>query len=206
MTTNDRRDRRITAGILLGASAIMFVPLVANAAGRPIPLVQNLGFTADTLAPMTAWVAALLFALAYIAMTFKFIPSVRQQQSEISIFKLVGVVAALASGIIEEVVFRRWVMDGAAAAGANAFGQILLSGIVFGVAHLIWHTFSRDWRHSLIAACATTVAGFALAAIYLLAGRNLGPCIAAHFLINLVIEPWLVLDAVKGRNTGSQVR
>jgi membrane protease YdiL (CAAX protease family) len=45
----------------------------------------------------------------------------------------------------------------------------------------------------------TTLAGLALAALYLFSGRNLGPCIAAHFLINVVIEPWLMLAAVSQR-------
>jgi hypothetical protein len=38
----------------------------------------------------------------------------------------------------------------------------------------------------------------ALAIVYLVAGRNVAPCVAAHFLINAFIEPGLVLAAVRG--------
>lgn len=193
-----KRERRIAAGVLLGATAIMMFPIVMSWSGRNIPMVQNLGFTADRLAPLPAWIAALLFAGAYIAYTFRALPFVREHQREVSLFKLIGVVAAFASGIMEEVVFRRWLMDSALAHGVGSVGQILLSGLVFGLFHLVWHAFSADRRFSLYGAASTVVAGMALAAIYLLGDRNLGPCIAAHMLINLVVEPWLVLAAVSG--------
>ena len=192
------KERRIAAAILLGATAIMMLPLVSSWSGRNIPMVQDLGFTPGMLAPLPAWIAALVFACAYIACTFRALPFVREQQKEISAFKLVGVAAAFASGIMEEVVFRRWLMDTALVHGVGNVGQVLLSGIVFGLFHLVWHAFSADRRFSLYGAAATVVAGMALAIIYLLGGRNLGPCIAAHMLINLVIEPWLVLAAVSG--------
>ncbi len=190
------RERRIAAGVLLGATALMMFPLVMSWSGRNIPMVQDLGFTRDTLAPPPAWIAALAFAAAYIAYTFRVLPFVREHQREVSVFKLIGVAAAFASGIMEEVVFRRWLMDTALAHGVGSAGQVLLSGLVFGLFHLVWHAFSADRRFALVGAASTAVAGMALAAIYLLAGRNLGPCIAAHMLINLVVEPWLVLAAV----------
>lgn len=192
------RERQITAAVLLGATILMMFPLVVNWSGRDIPIVQSLGFTPGTLAPLPAWIAALLFALAYIVYTFRVLPSVRQHQREISLFKLIGVAAAFASGIMEEVVFRRWLMDTALVYGVGSLGQVLLSGIIFGLVHLVWHAFSADRRFSIYGAASTTVAGAALAVIYLIGGRNLGPCIAAHMLINLVVEPWLVLAAVSG--------
>lgn len=192
------RDRWITAGILLAATSFMMFPLVMSWSGRDIPMVQELGFTSGTLAPPVAWVAALLFAFAYIAYTFWALPFVRERQREVSLFKLIGVAAAFASGIMEEVVFRRWLMDTALGWGVGSVGQVLLSGIIFGLFHLVWHAFSADRRFSLYGAASTVVAGAVLAVIYLLGGRNLGPCIAAHVLINLIIEPWLVLSAVSG--------
>lgn len=192
------RERQITAAVLLGATIVMMFPLVVNWWGRDIPIVQSLGFTPGTLAPLPAWIAALLFAWAYIVYTFRVLPGVRQHQREISFFKLIGVAAAFASGIMEEVVFRRWLMDTALVYGVGSLGQVLLSGIIFGLVHLVWHAFSADRRFSIYGAASTTVAGAALAVIYLIGGRNLGPCIAAHMLINLVVEPWLVLAAVSG--------
>ncbi|MGZ8360510.1 MAG: CPBP family intramembrane glutamic endopeptidase [Allosphingosinicella sp.] len=184
--------------MLLSATAVMMFPLVMSWSGRNIPMVQDLGFVPGTLARLPAWVAALLFAGAYIAYTFRVLPFVREHQREVSLFKLIGVAAAFASGIMEEVVFRRWLMDTALAYGIGSVGQVLLSGIIFGLFHLVWHAFSADRRFSLYGAASTVVAGAALALIFLLGGRNLGPCIAAHMLINLVVEPWLVLAAVSG--------
>lgn len=190
------RERRIAAGLLLGATAVMMFPLVMSWSGRNIPMVQNLGFAPGNLAPLSAWIAALLFASVYIAYTFRVLPFVREHQRELSLFKLIGVVAAFASGVMEEVVFRRWLMDTALVYGIGSIGQIFLSGIVFGAFHLVWYAFSADRRFSLYGAASAVVAGVALAIIYLLGGRNLGPCIAAHMLINLVVEPWLILAAV----------
>ncbi len=171
---------------------------------RPVPIVANLGFAPGSLAPLPAWIAGGLFAACYIAFTFWALPAVRRHQGELSLFKLIGVVAAFASGIMEEVVFRRILMDASAAWGVGAVGQVILSGVVFGVAHGVWHVFSANRRFSFMAVAATTVAGMALAGIYLMAGRNLGPSIAAHVMINLVIEPWLVLAAVTGASDKSK--
>tara|TARA_R110002072_G_scaffold38314_8_gene110941 strand:+ start:836 stop:1477 length:642 start_codon:yes stop_codon:yes gene_type:complete len=192
------KERWITAAILLGATAVMMFPLIMSWSGRNIPMVQELGLARGTWAPLHAWIAALLFAGAYIAYTFRVLPFVREQQREVSLFKLIGVAAAFASGIMEEVVFRRWLMDTVQSYGIGSAGQVLLSGVIFGLFHLVWHAFSADRRFSLYGAASTVVAGAALAVIYLLGGRNLGPCIAAHVLINLVVEPWLVLAAVSG--------
>jgi hypothetical protein len=41
--------------------------------------------------------------------------------------------------------------------------------------------------------------GILLAIIYLVGGRNLGPCIYAHVIKNIIIEPWLMLSAVSGK-------
>jgi uncharacterized protein len=53
-------------------------------------------------------------------------------------------------------------------------------------------------RAAIGATIATGVLGAAPALVYLAADRNLAPCIAAHFLINALIEPGLVLAAIRG--------
>ncbi|MBU1589511.1 MAG: hypothetical protein KKH51_16425, partial [Actinobacteria bacterium] len=75
----------------------MMFPLIMSWSGRNIPMVQELGFARGTWAPLHAWIAALLFAGAYIVYTFRVLPFVREQQREISLFKLIGVAAAFAS-------------------------------------------------------------------------------------------------------------
>jgi membrane protease YdiL (CAAX protease family) len=121
-------------------------------------------------------------------------------QRELSPFKLLGVFAAVVGGIVEEVFFRRWGMDMLMSRGFGSVPQVVISGIAFGLAHSGWALFTkRGLAFSLPAVGATSVLGVLLAVIYLAGGRNLGPCIAAHVAINLVIEPWLMLSAVSGK-------
>ncbi len=166
---------------------------------RGEPLAAYLDLVPGSLAPWPVWMAALLFAGSYIAYTFWAVPLVRKQQREFSLFKLIAIPSALGSGVMEELVFRRLVMDWLVTQGIGALLQIIVSAAIFGLAHLFWHAFSREKSFSLGAAISTFVAGIGFAVLYLLGGRNLGPCIMAHFLINLVIEPWLVLAAVSGK-------
>jgi hypothetical protein len=41
------------------------------------------------------------------------------------------------------------------------------------------------------AVVATSVLGTLLAIVFLASGRALLPCVVAHFLINIVLEPWM---------------
>ena len=56
----------------------------------------------------------------------------------------------------------------------------------------------RSVRAAIGATVATGLLGAALAVMYLAGGRNLVPCIAAHFLINALAEPGVVLAAMRG--------
>ncbi len=196
---SERKNRTIAAGILLALSAIMLAPptywLISGE-----PLAAYLDLVPGRLAPWPIWIAAFGLAVAYIMYAFSAVPLVRQQQAELSLFKLVAVPAAVGSGIMEEVVFRRLLMDWLLIQGSGAIVQIIVSAVIFGLAHLAWHAFSRERTFSIGAAVSTFAAGIGFATLYILGGRNLGPCIMAHFLINLVIEPWLVLAAVSGRS------
>jgi hypothetical protein len=51
---------------------------------------------------------------------------------------------------------------------------------------------------------ATSILGGALAIVYLIAGRSVAPCIVAHFLLDLFVEPGLVLAALRGEMSRSQ--
>jgi membrane protease YdiL (CAAX protease family) len=200
-------DRRKTALILGTATLIMFSPLAMVLAGYPIPMFQNLGFERETIAPPLAWILATIIAIAYVLYTMKAIPLVLAKQKEISLFKLLGILSALVGGIVEEVFFRRWIMDMFMKGGFNPILQVIISGVAFGLAHTSWTLLAkRDFKATLPAIISTSILGIFLAIIYLAGGRNLGPCIFTHVLINIVIEPWLMLSAVSGKwrtNTGS---
>src|SRR5690606_9756731 len=79
--------------------------------------------------------------------------------------------------------------------------QVLAAAVAFGLAHSVWVLLSRAARIIAPVAIATTTLGAALGATYLLADRNVLPVIAAHIVINLVIEPSLLLSSVNGRWT-----
>jgi membrane protease YdiL (CAAX protease family) len=191
-------NRRKTGFILVTASIAMLSPFVINLVWLRNPLFQDLGFSKDTVAPPASWISSLMLAAAFIFYTFKKIPFVLKMQREISILKLIGIFSAFAGGLLEEVIFRRWLMDFTMSLGYSAIIQIALSGIIFGLAHSLWFLFKREIRFAIPAVLSTSALGVGLAAIYVIGGRNLGPCIVAHVLINLIIEPWLMLSSVSG--------
>jgi membrane protease YdiL (CAAX protease family) len=194
-------DRNKTALILGMTSLFMFSPLAMSLFWHPIPFFQNLGFERESLAPPSAWILATITAIAYVLYTMKAIPFVASMQREISLFKLLGILSAVVGGIVEEVFFRRWIMDMFMARGVDPILQAIISGIVFGLAHTSWILARGDFKFTLPAILSTTVLGILLAIIYLVGGRNLGPCIYAHILINIIIEPWLMLSSVSGKRS-----
>lgn len=153
---------------------------------------------AAAAAPGNAWLFALLIAAGYVRYTLRVVPGVRQRALEFSSIKLWALPLAVMAGIIEEVAFRAALMDYAAAAGWAVGWQILASALAFGLAHSIWVWFARDWSILRPVLVSTSVLGACLAVLYLSGGRNVWPCVVAHVLINLVIEPWLLIAAVDG--------
>ena len=193
-------DRRKTVLILGAVTLIMFSPLAMSLFWHPIPMFQNLGFERETIAPPLVWILATIIAIAYVLYTMKAIPLVFAKQREISLFKLLGILSAVVGGIVEEVFFRRWIMDMFMKGGFNPILQVIISGVAFGLVHISWTLLAkRDFKATLPAIISTLILGIFLAIIYLAGGRNLGPCIFAHVLINIVIEPWLMLSAVSGK-------
>ena len=194
-------DRSKTALILGTATLIMFSPLAMILVGYQIPMFQNLGFERNLIASPIAWIPATIVGIVYVFYTLKAIPLVAEKQSEISLFKLLGILSAVVGGIVEEVFFRRWIMDHFMSGGFAPILQVVISGIAFGLVHTSWTLLAkRDFKVTLPGAIiSTSILGIFLAIIYLAGGRNLGPCIFAHVLINVVIEPWLMLSAVSGK-------
>jgi membrane protease YdiL (CAAX protease family) len=152
------------------------------------------------MAPPIAWILTTIVGIVYVLYTIKAIPSIASMQREISLFKLLGILAAVIGGIVEEVFFRRWIMDMLMSRGFASIIQVIVSGVAFGLAHASWTLLAkRDFKVTLPAIMSTSILGFFLAIVYLAGGRNLGPCIFAHVMINVVMEPWLMLSAVSGK-------
>jgi hypothetical protein len=58
-------------------------------------------------------------------------------------------------------------------------------------------------RAGVGAVTATSLLGAALAGVYVIAGRSVAPCVFAHFLLDLFVEPGLILAAVQGEMAGT---
>lgn len=143
-----------------------------------------------------AWGAALFVTVGYVLFSIRSFPLIGQRFVELSWLKLLAIPFALVSGTMEELWFRKLLMDWAESQGAAGLTQILASAAVFGIAHGIWGLFGGQWRVAVGATLATGALGMMLAIVYLLGGREVAPCIWSHGLINLAIEPWLILAAV----------
>jgi len=70
--------------------------------------------------------------------------------------------------------------------------QVTLSGLAFGIIHLLWGIKTKIWVNAFIS---TSLLSFALAIVYLVSERSLAPFIVAHFMITALIEPGLLVAA-----------
>lgn len=195
MEITEKSNRRKTGLIILSMSLFMFSPILMHLISYKIPMFENLGLSTETLAPVTAWGLALILVVSYVTYTFRVVPFVYKMQREISLFKMLGLLT-IVGGILEEVVFRRWLMDLLMKLGYGEIIQIIVSGLLFGLIHISWGLFSKEKQFLKGAFIATTFLGFGLAIVYLAGDRNIGPCIIAHSIINCIIEPWLILASI----------
>jgi membrane protease YdiL (CAAX protease family) len=88
----------------------------------------------------------------------------------------------------------------------HGFGNLMqlgASSVDFCVAHAVWGLFRGSLVTPLRVTIVTGALGLALAAVYIASHRVLAPCIVARFLMNVFVEPGLVLSAVKGEMSGS---
>ena len=69
--------------------------------------------------------------------------------------------------------------------------QVLLSGLFFAVVH--FYAFATPLSLLLVQGL-TFVLGVALAITYAFGKRSLTPVIISHTLIDVIIEPWLLLS------------
>ena len=141
------------------------------------------------LAPTSARIVflAVIAAAAYSLFTAQ-IPEVRANMFEFSLLKLWGVIAGLFGALVEEVIFRGYLLARLQKAGMSNVSQIALSAMTFGLLHL-----GFGWWGVL---CTATL-GIALGALYVYGNRSLTGPLICHGLINAIIEPWLLLWLLK---------
>ena len=158
---------------------------------------RYLGFASGLTGTWVGWLAGAMVALAFVWVSMR-LPSVRQNLFRLSGLKVLGLAVAFTAGILEEVMFRKWIMDYLLGHGFGGTVQVLAAGVTFGLLHGVWGLFGRSVRAAAGATIATGALGAALAIVYLAAGRSLAPCIVTHCVINALIEPGLVLAACRG--------
>jgi membrane protease YdiL (CAAX protease family) len=190
-------DRRKSA-IILGSIAVIECGWVAlNWQLNGWRFVRHLGFAPGLDGTWAGWLAALLVAVLFVGFSLR-LPSVLENLFRPSWLKLLAVAVAIGAGILEEVIFRKWTMNWLLVQGYGAVLQVLGTGLLFGAAHAIWGLMGGSVRAAAGAMLATSSLGAMLGIVFLLSDRNVAPCIAAHFLINLLVEPGLVLAATRG--------
>ena len=188
---------RKSALILAGFAVLECGWVLLNLYSSGWRFVRYLGFAPGLSGSPAGWIAAVIVVFIFVGFALR-LPSVRTNLFRPSFLKLIAVFVAIGAGILEEVMFRRWTMNWLMEHGYGAIIQVLGAGLLFGAAHAIWGLMGRNLRAAMGAMIATGALGAMLGIVYLLAGRSVAPCIAAHFLINLLIEPGLVLAATRG--------
>ncbi len=146
---------------------------------------------------LSGWILALLVAAAFVYQASR-LPSVRANLVRPSFLKVLALAVAIASGFCEELVFRKMWMDYLQRHGLGVALQILFSALAFGLVHSVWALFRGSVWAGFAATVATGVLGLGLAIVYVASGRVVAACIVSHFLINLFVEPGLVLAALRG--------
>jgi len=153
-------------------------------------------------ARLWGWLLALLFAAVYGGGTLMgMLKAGAPVTTDWSFFRIaIALGIGISAGICEETVFRGFVMGQARDGGAHWIIQILLSALLFGAAHMGWGGMSGhvQMQQMVGAMTATAILGLMMAASYVAGGRSLTPVIIAHGIIDILIEPWLLLYAVSG--------
>lgn len=151
--------------------------------------------------PWRGWIVATIFTALYLWMTFAAVLRGHAALGEVSLFHIynslsVGIVA----GFVEEIFFRGFVMTELKWSGFGATVQVIAAGLLFGVAHSGWGLLSSNvnWPALIGSVVATSILGLAFAIAYLASRRSLMPVIVGHLIMDVLIEPWLVLSALAG--------
>lgn len=202
-----RQKERIKTGWILGCIASMLsVSIIFWYINNPKGFIENkFGYSLEMLFHVPMWFFTILIAIGYILYTVVAIPFVRSNLLTFSWLKLIGIWAAIVTGIVEEIMFRHLLMDYLLSIEFSNLSQVLLSGIAFGIAHGTWVLLRGEIKIALPVILSTTILGCLLAMLYIYTGRSTFGPILAHIFINMVIEPWLMLSAISGQWKANKV-
>jgi membrane protease YdiL (CAAX protease family) len=181
---NMRQGTAVTLGCTLVAEGFALAALAAWLRRRGLTF-GNIGWRR----PTTKWVlaGAVVLAVAYVAFTY-LLPEVREVAFEVTAFRFWGAGVAVFAAVVEEMVFRGFVLTELERSGASWRAQILASGLAFGLIHV-----GFGWWGMVI----TFLLGLGLGILFIVGGRSLAPPILSHASINAAIEPGLLLYTIE---------
>jgi membrane protease YdiL (CAAX protease family) len=195
--------RALASRAILGAAIgqALCVTLVAAVLLRAGLSLGDLGLTRS--APRPVWGAAILLAILTAALLVAGPLRRSATLRESSAYRVSGgLVAGLAGGLGEELVFRGFVMTVLAWGGYSTAAQIVASSVLFALAR-------AAWRGGVGAVAPTALVGAMYGSLYVWGGRSLLPVIGAHALISVLVEPALlettIARGVKGWSGGTPV-
>lgn len=195
-----RKDEIITGLVLGSLSIALSGSILLWYFGNPQQFIEHrIGINTEAFNNPIVWILTILIAIGYIIYTAKAVPFVRDQLFTFSWLKVIGIWAAFVSSIVEEILFRQVLMDWLKSLDYSIIIQVLASAIIFGIAHGAWIFLRGELKIAIPVIISTTILGGLLAILYIIADRNILAPIVAHILINLFIEPWLILSAVTGK-------
>ena len=200
IATHDPReivDLRAFTSIVLIWLTLGAIVLITRMRGQRLP---TLGWLAPS--SVLGWTVAAVVVVIYCAITIAGTPIKSAPfWTDWSGFRVgTALAVGISAGICEETIFRGFVMTQARDGGLHPIFQVILSAVLFGLAHIGWGglTGHFQWGPALGSMIATLLLGAMLAVAYLAARRSLMPVIVAHAVIDMVIEPWLLLSMVTG--------
>lgn len=188
MQSADKQTLNIISSIILVQGGILLYWLFTSE-----NFFTSIGFMSLSNISIYAWGVAILLVVSYVWGAAG-ISSVRQEMFNFNKLKYLALLGALVSGIFEEILFRKLLMDYLQEEGFSDFIQIIISGLTFGVAHLVWG--GKALSAAINATFYTFFLGAGLALIYIMSDRNLALCIIAHVVVTGLIEPGLIKSAV----------
>lgn len=194
------KERKKTGWILASIASMLTVSIIFWYINNPKSFIEyKLGYSSEMLFNLPMWFFTLLIVIGYIFYTVMTLPFVKNNLLTVSWLKLIGIWAAIVSGIAEEIIFRHLLMDYLLSMEFSNVSQVLISGIAFGIAHCTWVLLRGEIKIAIPVIISTTILGCLLAMLYIYTGRSTFAPIVAHILINMVIEPWLMLSAISGK-------
>ncbi|MBD3108172.1 CPBP family intramembrane metalloprotease [Bacillus sp. AGMB 02131] len=197
---SNAKEQVKTGWILASISITLTASILFWYFGNPDSFVEKrIGYTPDVFSNMMVWLFTFFIIVGYVAYTAYAVPFVKENLFRFSWLKVLGIWVAITTGIMEEIVFRQMLMDWMMSLELTVVWQIIGSAVAFGLAHGTWVLLRGELKIALPVILSTTVLGGLLAILYIVSGRSTFAPIIAHVLINVAIEPWLMLSAVSGK-------